>query len=546
MYNIFYKEHSIKLSDGRVGRVRKKQTKGNREEIRMKKKRFPVPKKKLFLYGLLVFSFMALCLLHLKLTTKLADLFPTLVGVSSFLLASLFFVVVVVISLDIANESERTQTSAKTNDVDPLTGLVNASGVPEMLEAFLRTNQTGPCSMICLDVVSFHRFNTMFGYGTGDNLLRVIGSVLRSHYRCGSRLGNDTFMLIANTSHDMVEQLKERLHNAIGDEFGKQYPQMVSFKFGVCTVQDDGNSLRTVRDRALLALKDAKRLPKRRDIVYGDELFERADLEKNIELNMLHAFSKGEFIPYIQPRFRVESGSWCGGEALVRWQSEQLGFVCPDQFIPLFEKNGFIVEIDFFMLACAFHMIQEQLAGDCAAYPISVNLSKVTLAYPNYLERLRNLIDRYPIPLEYIELEVTESVLEDDPEAVLSLLRTLKELGFSVAMDDFGSGYSSLNTLRELPVDVLKIDRDFLKESETSEKSKKIIRNIVNMSRELSVGAVCEGVETENQLEFLKSIDCDYAQGYYLARPMPLSEYEQLYLSTLTAETTLETARVRT
>lgn len=504
---------------------------GEGHETRMKKKRFSIPTKKLFLYGLLVFSFMALCLLHLKLTTKLADLFPSLVGISSFLLASLFLVTVVVISLDIANESDRAKTSARTSDLDSLTGLANASGVPKMLEEFLRTSSAAACSMICMDIVSFHRFNTMFGYGTGDNLLRVIGSVLRSHYRCGSRLGNDTFMLVADTSPDMIERLKERLHGAICDEFGKQYPQMISFKFGVCTVQDDDNSLRTVRDRALLALKDAKRLPKRRDVVYGDELFKRADFEKNIELNMLHAFSKGEFIPYIQPRFKVESGSWCGGEALVRWQSEQLGFVYPDQFIPLFEKNGFIVEIDFFMLACAFHMIREQIADGGTAYPISVNLSKVTLAYPNYLERLRNLIDRYPIPLEYIELEVTEGVLEDDPDAVLSLLRTLKELGFSVAMDDFGSGYSSLNTLRELPVDVLKIDRDFLKESETSERSKKIIRNIINMSRELSVEAVCEGVETEKQLEFLKSVDCDYAQGYYLAHPMPLSEYERIYIS---------------
>lgn len=448
---------------------------------------------------------------------------------------SLLFMFCVMIALDRINKKEMKKSLEATSRTDPVTGLANGAGVQDAIERFLKRHKGKDYSLVSLDIVAFHRFNTMFGYAAGDELLRTIGSVLEEHYHCGVRLNSDVFLLVAKTTPTMIDDLKARLREAIGRVLGGEYLQMLSFKFGVCSLLDSDRTFRTVHDGALLALKDAKKLPHQSEVVFGDDLQKRADFQKSVEMNMLHALSKEEFLVYIQPRCRVATGECCGGEALIRWQSEQLGFVYPDRFIPLFEQNGFIVEIDFFMLRSALCMLQNHLASGIRPYPVSVNLSKVTLTFPNYLERLENLMKRYPVPSEYIELEITESALEGDYMNVLTLLRAVKTLGFSIAMDDFGAGYSSLNTLRELPVNVLKIDKEFLRESDASERSRTIIRNIVNMSRDLSISVVCEGVETENQLAFLRSVGCDYAQGYYFAKPMPLVQYEETYIKPLSA-----------
>jgi EAL domain-containing protein (putative c-di-GMP-specific phosphodiesterase class I) len=203
----------------------------------------------------------------------------------------------------------------------------------------------------------------------------------------------------------------------------------------------------------------------------------------------------------------------------------------PDSFIPIFEKNAFIVEIDFFMLSSIFQSIQSRLNEGLTVLPIAVNLSRTTLTFPNFIARLKNLVARYPVPLKYVEIEITESALVNDYEKVLARFEEIRKLNFPMAMDDFGAGYSSLNTLRELQVDVLKIDRLFLQESDTSERGRKIIQNIIRMSKEIDIEVVCEGVETKNQHDFLQENGCDYIQGYFYAKPMPYDDYIERYLS---------------
>jgi EAL domain-containing protein (putative c-di-GMP-specific phosphodiesterase class I) len=253
---------------------------------------------------------------------------------------------------------------------------------------------------------------------------------------------------------------------------------------------------------------------------------------------MLTALSNGEFQLYIQPKWEIAADMCGGGEALVRWESPQMGLISPDKFIPVFEENNFIVELDFYMLSKVLKMLQNEMKSPKEPYPISVNVSKVTMMFPNYIERLADTIKRFKVPGKYVELEITETAMcEGDYSTVRSLMCEMKKMGFNIAMDDFGSGNSSFNTLRELPVDVLKIDKAFLDAAEESEKSKTIIKSVVDMARNINMKTVCEGVETQSQLAFLKSIDCNLGQGYLFSRPIPYREYEAKFRGLQWAET---------
>jgi EAL domain-containing protein (putative c-di-GMP-specific phosphodiesterase class I) len=371
----------------------------------------------------------------------------------------------------------------------------------------------------------------MFGYNAGDNLLRAVAGVLESDCHCGVRLNSDVFMALAEDSADMADNLRESLTRAVAERLGGEYTRMVSFKFGVCGLSNDPGMFRNAFDAALLSMKDAKNPSRHEDVVYSEDLQGRMEARKNIERGMFSALSNGEFRLFIQPKWDISAGICGGGEALVRWQPDETVIIPPGEFVPVFENNGFIVEVDFFILSKVLQMLQHEIENGFMAYPISVNLSRVTLTFPNYMARLAGTVDKYNVPHEYIEFEITESALfGSDYDSVRSLLRSLKKMGFSLSMDDFGSGYSSLNTLRELPVDVLKIDREFLMETVTSEKSKKIIKSIVDMSKQIGIKVVCEGVESEEQLEFLKSVGCDYGQGYLFATPMPYNEFEDKFV----------------
>ncbi|MDR1429836.1 MAG: EAL domain-containing protein, partial [Spirochaetaceae bacterium] len=198
-------------------------------------------------------------------------------------------------------------------------------------------------------------------------------------------------------------------------------------------------------------------------------------------------------------------------------------------FIPVFEHNGFIVEVDFFVLSSIFKTIQRQIGEGRTVRPISVNQSRASVSSPDYVKRIRSLAGQYPVPLSYIQIEVTETILENNSDDLSEILLSLKNMGFSIALDDFGAGYASLNNLKNFPVDTLKIDKEFLNDRGSSCRGRTIIRGIVNLARELGITVVCEGVETGEQLAFLYDIGCDYAQGFYCARPMPISEYEKVF-----------------
>lgn len=431
---------------------------------------------------------------------------------------------------------KREKELTEKENIDPLTGMFTFIGIEREFtrEGLERTGKEYAC--ICLDIVGFRKFNTFFGYKMGDQVLKVIGDVLKERYQFCARVNGDNFVIFTRVAPNAAENLERAVKNAIEDKVGQQYVQLLRFHLGVYETNDMTEPVREVYDKAMFALKSAKKNMKQTIFVYNSILEERIEIQRKIEMHMLQALAKEEFKIYIQPKYSLEKNECVAGEALVRWKSEEMGLITPDTFIPLFERNGFIAEVDFFVLEGVMKNISARIGMKEKIFPISVNQSKITIVAPDYLERMKELVGRYKETVEFIELEVTETILEDNVEKMVKLLNSLKKLGFKISLDDFGSGYSSFSSIKELPIDVLKIDKGFMVEDQNEGRSKQIVKNIVNMAKELDIQVVCEGVETEDQFVFLKKIECDMAQGFLRAKPMPSEEFDERYYSRETSQ----------
>jgi EAL domain-containing protein (putative c-di-GMP-specific phosphodiesterase class I) len=244
---------------------------------------------------------------------------------------------------------------------------------------------------------------------------------------------------------------------------------------------------------------------------------------------MHEALESNEFRPYLQPKWNMQTDQIAGAEALVRWVNKDGTIIPPGDFIPVFEKNGFIEQVDFYMLEEICKYIRQMIDEGREVYPVSINQSRYLLYDPNYIMRVQEIMLRYRVPKGLIELEITETVFFSEKERMLEIMRNLKEFNMNLSIDDFGSGYSSLNLLRDIPFDVLKIDRGFLDESSQSDSGKFILRKIVEMAEGLNLKVICEGVETHEQVDMLLDIGCIFAQGFLYSRPIPIEEFMEKY-----------------
>ena len=241
---------------------------------------------------------------------------------------------------------------------------------------------------------------------------------------------------------------------------------------------------------------------------------------------MEEALYKHEFQVYLQPKYSTKGEKLSAAEALVRWIHPVLGFISPGKFIPLFEKNGFILMLDDYMLTEVARLQSNWLSQGKKLVPISVNVSRAHFAEDNLAEHICYIVDRFKVPHEYIELELTESAFFDDKATLLSTVRKLKDMGFKVSMDDFGAGYSSLNSLKELPLDIIKLDAEFFRSVDDITRSNLIVGETISLAKKLGMQIVAEGIETREQVDFLAQQNCDLIQGFYFSKPLPVSEFE--------------------
>ncbi len=384
-------------------------------------------------------------------------------------------------------------------------------------------------AFIQFDIQKFKIVNDLYGEKFGDEVLDFIERQLEKC--CNERqffinLRSDVFMVV-------TEYKNERELQAFIRELDSQTRLFKSVKlqmsFGVYTVEDREMELRQMEDRAAMARKAAKKNILRNILFYREQFKESLYNRKFIEENMQAAISERQFCIYLQPKYSITKNEIIGAEALVRWLHPERGMIFPDQFIPVIEENGFIKRLDYYIWEEACRFIKRCEATGINNCPVSVNVSRIHLRDNECIGILSDMIKEYSIPKKLLELEITETA--DDQQISMKALQ-LKEEGFTLLMDDFGSGYSSLNILLETPFDVIKLDRKFMINMMLSGKGRLILEQVITMADKLQLGVLAEGVETKEQVELLQNIGCDQVQGYYYAKPMPEDEFYNLLLNT--------------
>ena len=415
---------------------------------------------------------------------------------------------------------------------DHLTALPNQAAFEISAAEKLRSASPGAYLMIYLDLNNFKFVNDSYGYNAGDKLLLSFSATLKrfcSSNEICAHLHADHFAILLKKREHVIEDLQTAVLASIESERELNLSDILTCSDGVYTLPDPDASSASCISKASVALKEGR--SSQRTVAYYDQhLLDKITNENKMTRWMHQGLSEKEFQIYLQPKVNLERSEVTGAEILVRWNSEPFGFLPPDEFIPLFEKNGFIVDLDFYVLEATCQILKQSLKiSPERTVVLSVNVSRVTLFQNDFIKRFVQMAERYGVPPKYLEIEITENVFIFDANTVEQILSQLRSYGFSISMDDFGSGYSSLNLLRELPIDVLKIDRIFLQESIRVEKAYAIIKSVVEMAHSLNMVVVCEGVETLEHAEFLKTIHCTVGQGYYFSKPIPLSAFQEKY-----------------
>lgn len=413
--------------------------------------------------------------------------------------------------------------------IDKLTGLHNFLAFEMEVQKKLEVMNNEKYLLVYFDIDDFKYLNTSYGYHFGDQLLKVIALSLNEfvqpHGIC-ARNGSDHFYALFLNQQNIIDDLKAKLKTDMKMQIDFDIIDDITLSFGACLIDNNKFDIQDVLDNALLAHKNAKTMGKGCTVWYDQNLLDKLYQENMIIKQMHHALAQHEFKLYLQPKFSIPSLEIVGAESLVRWHMTEHKTLYPDEFIPLFEKNGFIYELDFeiFRQTCVF-IHEQHLSED---FPISINFSRVTIHHKDFYTKLHQVIKEYQISVGCIEIEITESAFNDLSSSIIEMLNRLREEGFIISMDDFGAGYSSLNLLNSMSVDVLKIDRQFLLEQES--KKEQIIGLIVDLTNALNMKVICEGVETKEDVRLLEKVHCPLGQGYYISYPVIQDEFASRFL----------------
>ncbi len=393
------------------------------------------------------------------------------------------------------------------------------------IKRMMDNNPEREIAFIQFDVERFKLINDAYGEKAGDRLLKYLKdslTVICSDEQPFARLTADVFMIVI--PFDNENEIVDFIHK-LEDNIGTKY-EGIEFRlvFGVCIAEDRTLQTRTHGDNATLARQSVKGNALNNIGFYNGKLKNDLYHQHYIEDDMKSAMLNNEFVMFLQPKYNISTGKIIGAEALARWIHPYKGLIPPVQFIPVFEKNGFILNLDKIMWEKACKKIRFWIDNGIEPVPISVNISREYLNTFDVVGQFNQLVKKYDIPINLLEAEITESY---DADNTSDVVRKMKKCGFTMLMDDFGSGFSSLNMLKTTPFDVLKIDRGFLSEFMESERGRKIISHTISMSRDIGLNIIAEGVETGEQAHFLQSCGCDVAQGFYYSKPIPVEEFDK-------------------
>ena len=415
-------------------------------------------------------------------------------------------------------------------DHDALTGLYNRSTFCRKTADFLRQNPEGTYNMVQFDIERFKVINELYGNFMGDRILLLIAEGLQKCLKSKGtygRLEADHFAVCLPAGTEELQQVRDQMEKSLASV---KIEQKINLYYGVYTIEDRGMSVDLMCDRANLALRTVKGNSNRAYAVYNDELHQVVLSEQQLTNSMEEALLQRQFEVYYQPVVDLNTGDVVSAEALVRWNHPEKGMVSPGFFIPFFEHNGFIIKLDAYIREEVCRNMMELRRRGLRNIPVSVNVSRLEFYDPNLCRSIIDLTERYRLEPQMMRLEITESAYTDNPQQLLAAMKELQNYGFQVLMDDFGSGYSSLNTLSELPIDVLKLDLKFLREETETKRRHATMQAVINLALELGLQVIAEGVETKQQAQRLALMGCQYAQGYYYGHPMPQEEFEEHFM----------------
>ncbi|MDO4560248.1 MAG: EAL domain-containing protein [bacterium] len=409
---------------------------------------------------------------------------------------------------------------------DDLTGLYNRKGFFDKAAELIAARDPGYYVMSCFDVDNFKVVNDQYGSEKGDRLLKFIAETFtRGFGPVGGlccRIMADNFAVLYPRYFMDDEGLAAIRRTAA--LFDGSMPA-VSFSIGRYIIDDKSLPISAMYDRASIARSSIKGRFDIKIALYDESMRERILRGQQIVSEMKGALENGQFEAWFQPQYNHATGALIGAEALARWRHPTRGLVSPAEFIPVFERNGFIYELDKYIWERACVFLRGWLDAGLSPLPVSVNISRYDAFRDDLTDVLTGMIEKYRIPVDLLRLEITESAFAKSTVQLISVVKRLVDYGFIVEIDDFGSGYSSFNTLKDVPANVLKLDMRFLENNENSSRGGNILESIVRMTKWLGLSVIAEGVETRAQADYLKSIGCNYVQGYLYAKPMPEEEY---------------------
>ncbi len=386
--------------------------------------------------------------------------------------------------------------------------------------------------MLFLDLDNFKTINDSLGHSVGDLILKKVGECLDAWARkqdTVARLGGDEFVVVLTGVKDVasVAVAADRLLKAMTTEFIVQGQVLnVSCSVGISVFPDNGTDLETLVKNADAAMYSAKENGSRLQF-FTQDMHSRALERLTLESSLRQALEREEFFLVYQPQVDITTGRITGAEALLRWRHPKLGLVPPNKFIPLAENNGLIIPIGEWVLQTACAQARQWQRDGLSALPVAVNVSVVQFRQEGFPEVVRKVLDETGLAPQYLELELTESLLLSNADAMLSVLRQLEKMGIKLTIDDFGTGYSSLSYLKQLPLSKLKIDRSFVQGVTVDKDGAAITSTIISMAKNLNLTVTAEGVETKDQLFFLRAHNCDQLQGYYFSKPLPPDDFAE-------------------
>ncbi len=444
------------------------------------------------------------------------------------LLLVLFLVIAVFILLlqDAKRKQEELKRSNSLLTIDETTDLLNERSFEAVAQNRLRHHSNRRWFLLDFDINHFESINTLYGFQRGNDILQAIAAHLRRERdqsgECFARVYADHFICLLTSEN--LSAVKRRV--LAMDEKLRNLPVHpgLQLSYGLYPVTDTKLPVTQLCDYALTA----KRLVKgncMNPLGIYDADFHQLQLERfALTAAMEPALDAGEFMVCYQPKYDIATETMIGAEALVRWQRKNGTVISPDSFITLFEQNGLITKLDFYMLETVCRFLRTALENKVEAVPVSVNFSRNHLYEADFTQRLLTMLKKYEIPPHLIEIELTESAFVNCKDNLLQVMEELHDNGLLISIDDFGSGYSSLNMLMEMPFDIVKLDRGFLN---SSDRDHVVVETILDMTRRLRLKTVAEGVETKEQLAFLHENGCDIAQGYLFSQPLSEQEFSE-------------------